>query len=757
MTPIMQHRSDRWTMTICCALLLSLFFGHDIQSQSYSRQQDIDVYQNGNLLNDPWAGGLNSPQFSKVDINIDGVKDLVVFDRSGNKFSVFLNNDSQNGAINYTYSHQHSSMLPNDVRNWALFRDMNCDGKEDLCANSGSGIRIYWNESDFGFSLSAEPTATLNALYNWGDSQSTSGIFCISADIPAIDDYDGDGDMDIWSWNEMSDALFFYKNMSVENGDCSTPTFECRNRCYGQFGESLESFTLSTGENFACSFNVADPRSASTSAHTGGTLLTIDIDQNGMKDLILGDVTANQLTAVLVGESTSGIDSVFAVSDSFPSNDYGNIKAHFVTFLSGYYEDINNDGIKDLLVSSNAISDASDKRSIWLYINTGLTDQPYFELYSKNFLQSGMLDLGTSAYPTAADIDQDGLMDIIISSRKSFDNFSASTSQLWYLRNNGTVESPSFDILDTNWLNLPQYGLEGVFPSFGDIDADGDQDLLMGLLNGEIYAAINTAGINNPMQFPQPPIPLTDNEGNTLDAGQTAAPVLYDIDENGTLDIISGNLNGTLTYFKNIGTNALPIYDRITDTLGMVIATSLLGIQGRSVPAFLGGTGSERRVIIGTETGQINEYAYVPSAVQQPFVLITENHGNIFEGQRASINGVDIDNDGQRDLINGNWGGGLAVYYSENPQSVNEHQQHTISLSPNPSNGLFRIMSSEAIDFHEFKITDALGRVIQSGVILDNVIDLSHRQLSTGVYMITLISSRGVHSTRRVIIQNPSR
>ncbi|MFM9006752.1 MAG: FG-GAP repeat domain-containing protein, partial [Flavobacteriales bacterium] len=339
---------------------------------------------------------------------------------------------------------------------------------------------------------------------------------------------------------------------------------------------------------------------------------------NGLKDLIIGDVTANQMTALLIEETTSGVDSAVAVNDSFPSNSYGNVIAHFVTFLSGYYEDINNDGVKDLLVASNAISDASDKSSIWLYLNTGLTDQPYFELYSKNFLQSEMIDMGTSAFPTAADIDQDGLSDIILSSRKSFDNFTASTSQLWYLHNHGTAEIPAFEIIDTNWLNLPQYGLEGVYPSFGDLDADGDEDLLLGLLNGEIHAVINSAGINNPMQFLQPPFTLMDNEGNVLDAGQTATPVLYDIDENGTLDIISGNLNGTLAYFKNIGSNALPSYDRITDTLGLVIATSLLGIQGRSVPVFMGGTGIERRLIIGSETGQINEYAYVPGAGEQP-------------------------------------------------------------------------------------------------------------------------------------------
>lgn len=254
--------------TFIHALILNFVWYPSATAQSYFREENIPVMLSGNALNDPWAGGLNSPQFSKVDMNLDGVKDLIAFDRSGNKFSVFINNNPLSGSIDYLYSHEYSLMLPADVRNWALFRDMNCDGKEDLCANTGSGIRIYWNQSDASFALNTQPTAPLSALYNWGDSQTNSGIFCISADMPSIDDYDGDGDMDIWSWNEMSDALFFYKNMSVENGDCENPTFECRNRCYGYFGESLESFSLSTGVDFNCSFNVADPRSAATQRHT---------------------------------------------------------------------------------------------------------------------------------------------------------------------------------------------------------------------------------------------------------------------------------------------------------------------------------------------------------------------------------------------------------------------------------------------------------------------------------------------------------
>ena len=51
----------------------------------------IQVKNTDNVLSSPWAGGLNACQFGRVDLNSDGVKDLVVFDRQGNRLSCFLN------------------------------------------------------------------------------------------------------------------------------------------------------------------------------------------------------------------------------------------------------------------------------------------------------------------------------------------------------------------------------------------------------------------------------------------------------------------------------------------------------------------------------------------------------------------------------------------------------------------------------------------------------------------------------------------
>ena len=50
---------------------------HKLQAQTYLRAEDIPVSRSGIQYIDPWAGGLNSPQISRVDMNLDGAKDIV--------------------------------------------------------------------------------------------------------------------------------------------------------------------------------------------------------------------------------------------------------------------------------------------------------------------------------------------------------------------------------------------------------------------------------------------------------------------------------------------------------------------------------------------------------------------------------------------------------------------------------------------------------------------------------------------------------
>lgn len=72
---LMLHRCQ-WFMLF----VLSFQF---VQSQSFQYQEVPFVVNGKNLLN-PGTGGLNNAQVSQADLDLDGVDDLIVFDRSGN-------------------------------------------------------------------------------------------------------------------------------------------------------------------------------------------------------------------------------------------------------------------------------------------------------------------------------------------------------------------------------------------------------------------------------------------------------------------------------------------------------------------------------------------------------------------------------------------------------------------------------------------------------------------------------------------------
>src|SRR3990172_2656333 len=139
-----------------CNLQLFLFLIFNLQlvtfnsfAQHYTRTDTIAVYVNSDTLKFPWAGGHNYCQFSDVDLNFDGIKDLFVFDRTGNKITTYINGGTPN-KVDYTHAPQYEKMFP-DLQYWALLADYNCDGKEDIFTASiypqAQAIRVYKNTS----------------------------------------------------------------------------------------------------------------------------------------------------------------------------------------------------------------------------------------------------------------------------------------------------------------------------------------------------------------------------------------------------------------------------------------------------------------------------------------------------------------------------------------------------------------------------------------------------------------------------------
>ena len=97
-----------------------------ISQINFSRDTSVKIIQNSIILENAWNGGINSSQFSEIDLNLDGIKDIIVFDRSGNKLSPYLNINGK-----FIFSPEYRESFPK-IENWILLEDYDCDGRNDI-------------------------------------------------------------------------------------------------------------------------------------------------------------------------------------------------------------------------------------------------------------------------------------------------------------------------------------------------------------------------------------------------------------------------------------------------------------------------------------------------------------------------------------------------------------------------------------------------------------------------------------------------
>lgn len=738
------------------SFVLLFFFACGIAlAQPLTRSYTTPVSADGFYLQNPWAGGLNSCQVSKIDVNDDGIKDLFIFDRIGSRISIFVNMGDVQGQSFYRYSREYNSAFPTGLTNWVLLRDYNCDGKEDIFASYYSGILLWKNTSTNGV-LSFEPVnngASIESDYDFG-SPFTAPIYTVSVDIPSIDDFDGDGDMDIFAYTEQSTTVYYFQCLQVEDGTCDIVHYNCANRCYGMFGESPESFAIVEGADFNCGFNVTNPHT-STQMHTGSSICSIDLDNNGIKDFVIGDVSENNLASIYFENAMNGLDSATTVHFDFPAQEGANLAVNLPLFPAAYYVDVNSNGVSDFLASPNSYATAEDVNSLWLYENTGAESHPIFQFTQDDFLQHDMIELGTGAYPVLEDVNADGLKDLLVTNRKYFDPITPSnnhTSRIYCYLNNGTSTVPSFNYLSNNWLPLATDTLDSKYISFGDDDGDGDKDLLVGVQNGYLVRYENAASTANGYAFSDNGELLKDNNGLTIDVGQFATPQWVDLNDDGLLDLAVGEKNGNVNYYANNGSSTAASYVFQEDTLGGMVATNILGIFGYSVPHFFKNELNEWEVLLGTETGQVNHFSNVSGNLLGDFTLDTTDFEGINEGERCAVWFEDITADGKRDLFIGQIGGGLGFYSSDSIVSVNESLFNDIQVYPNPASTELTIDAGSnwnAVSALEFY--DLSGRKVWSERVNARTTLVNISNLSEGIYILKL---NGTVVRKKIVIRN---
>src|SRR5690606_6202021 len=125
------------------------------------------------------------------------------------------------------------------VSNWAVLKDYNCDGKEDLFCSTSSGIKVYKNTSSNGNLSFQLVTSLILTNYTPGGTPTIANLSASSIGVPGIVDIDNDGDLDILTFAPQGTLMEFHKNVSIENNfNCDSLLFEYTDNCWGNMSES---------------------------------------------------------------------------------------------------------------------------------------------------------------------------------------------------------------------------------------------------------------------------------------------------------------------------------------------------------------------------------------------------------------------------------------------------------------------------------------------------------------------------------------
>ena len=716
------------------AILLILLSGYlrvsAQQQYEFRFRNDVKIVIDSDTVKDPWAGGLNSPVFSKIELNNDGTEDLFIYDRTLDKIFTYLA-QFKNGQWQWQYAPQYESLFPRDLAGWVLLRDYNRDGLKDIFTKTNAGIKVYKNTAGANglsvFTVAADFTRFNNNL----------NLQASSENLPALLDVDSDGDLDILTFDfSGSTTIEYYKNLATEeNLPADDLKFTQETNWWGKLTKCPH---VCNGYLFNGSC-----RTDGTKHNDGMNLLALDLDADADKDILVGgDACPDLVRMTNSGTLTTAAFASAGMQLNYPGN---TTRASFNYFPAAYHEDVTFDDKKDLLVApfvrSNRNDEVNFSQSSWLYKNTSATDIPAFEFQQRDFIQANMVEAGEQSAPALADIDADGDLDLLLGNRKG---------NVWFFRNAGTTKKPVFKLETKDYLNLTSANFRDIKPQFADINSDGRLDLVLAVTTGttgSVRYILNTAGAGQPVKYE-----LTNIK--TLAVGQFVGdvPAFYDLDHDGDQDLVLASnvrpttASGLLRFYRNTGTAANPVYTLENDVWGGITAE----LARQNVYPIITDLNKDNspELLLADDTGEIRVYANIRQNLGGTFTpvsdifrnLLTQAFGPSRLGNFLALAAADLNADGMPEIIAGSRGGGMYFLSQEmrgeiiSPEPLPEQMQ--LVIYPNPvAQGL--TLSIQSPDRITFTLYNTAGQRVG---IVGNTLATVHRVnvagLKPGLYLV---------------------
>ncbi|TKJ39088.1 hypothetical protein CEE37_11750 [candidate division LCP-89 bacterium B3_LCP] len=567
-------------------------------AQEFEFQQELDTIPieiDGYQLPYPWLGGFALTNPALVDIDADGLYEMVMSNNKGGLY--YLENDGTPQVPDFYIEEEEWQGIDLNMGLFPFFCDIDADSDLDLILETVSlPIYIYENvgtiydpvfelledmvedtsgtpiegtfgdlvdidgDGDYDFFTGNWYSCTISFYENVGDSSSYA-FALVTTNFQGIStngyknylefcDIDADGDWDLYIGTDEG-YIYYFRNDSVlpdytftclstnylgeDVGDDANPEF-CDIDADGDFdlfvGKGNE---YDHNDNGDMQFwRNEGTMEVSNFVQENQMYLTFDIAGADEPDFVDYNYDSDMDLYVLYKYIALLSNVGNAEDPSFQVVDLEMVGSGFLA-SSNDYGDLNDDGDEDMVVAGGWSG------IVGFWECDGDTSLP-------GFTEQTSIDVGCLlGSPALGDLDADGDLDMILSATNwsSFWNF--------YYENQGTPEHFNYVLIDSNFQGI--YIDEGAVPSLVDFDFDGDLDLMLG---GIGYSAVNYIWYYENQGTPEvPDMVLVSQDLLGLGEINTGYGVEFvDIDNDMDFDVFAGTEAGGIKFYRNITEHA---------------------------------------------------------------------------------------------------------------------------------------------------------------------------------------------------------